>query len=216
MNKSITPRRAYSSERRAAAAQETRTRILDAARDLLGRDGIDRTTIADIARAAGVAAPTVYAVLGSKEGILRALMERALFGEAFRSAQALLAGVTDAVEAVALTPRVSRAIYEGESNDLGLLRSASGFSPALGEMEQEFERIRYEMQEARVRALFDAGRNRPELSFDEARRVLWMFTSRDVYRMMVVEGGWSGERYQAWLARTLLDALVDERHRPPS
>jgi hypothetical protein len=35
-----------------------------------------------------------------------------------------------------------------------------------------------------------------------------MYTSRDVYRMLVHEGGWSPDRYQEWLSRTLLDALV--------
>ena len=45
-------------------------------------------------------------------------------------------------------------------------------------------------------------------TLDDARRILWMYTSRDVYRMLVHESGWSPDRYQEWLARTLLDALV--------
>ena len=65
------------------------------------------------------------------------------------------------------------------------------------------------MQEDRLRRLFAAGRENRRLSFDEARRILWMYTSRDVYRMLVIEGGWTPDRYQDWLARTLVGALVD-------
>ena len=35
-----------------------------------------------------------------------------------------------------------------------------------------------------------------------------MYTSRDVYRMLVHDGGWPPDRYQEWLSRTLLEALV--------
>lgn len=215
MKSSTPPKRGYSSERRARTAEDTRTRIIDAGQALFSRDGIDATTIADIAREAGVGPSTVYATHGSKEGILRGLMERALFGNAFQSAQAVLADVSDPVKLIELTPRITRAIYEGESGDLGLLRRSSGFSPALRKMEQEFEDIRLAMQEPRLRALFDAGLNRKDLSFQEARSILWMYTSRDVWRMLVQDGGWTPDRYQAWLSQTLLDALVDSASTRP-
>ena len=170
-------------------------------------------TIADIGAKADVAGSTVYAIFKSKTGIIRALMERALFGDRFRSAQELLAGVTDPVKLVELTPRVARAIYESESLELGLLRNASGFSPELRKVEEEFERIRFEMQERRLRALFDAGKARKALSFDEARRILWTLTSRELYRKLVDEGGFSPARYEAWLSQTLLEALVAPRYR---
>jgi len=35
-----------------------------------------------------------------------------------------------------------------------------------------------------------------------------MFTSRDVYRLLVEEGGFTPDEYQAWLEETLVDALV--------
>jgi AcrR family transcriptional regulator len=209
VNKPTPDARTYSSQLRAQSAEETRKRILAAAKFLFGRKGIDRVTIADVGERAGVASSTIYAIYKSKDGILRALMEQSLFGSRFRDAQKLLAGVTDPLKLVELTSHVSRAVYESESSDLGLLRHASGFSPALRKMEQEFEKIRYDMQKQRLRLLFDAGRARKGLSFDEARRIMWMYTSRDVYRMLVHEGGWTPQRYQDWLLRTLQDALVE-------
>ena len=208
MNASSTRKRRYASQMRAESAEDTRKRILAAAKLLMGRKGIEKVTIADIGKKAGVAASTVYATYKSKEGILRALMEQTLFGGSFQSAQKLFESVSDPVRLVALTSQVARAIYESESSDLGLLRHTSGFSPALRRIEQEFERMRYDMQGKRLAMLFDAGKARPGLSLDDARRILWMYTSRDIYRMLVHDGGWSPERYQEWLSRTLLEALV--------
>jgi len=209
MNVSKANRRAYSSSARAEAADETRARILASAKELFGKHGIDAVTIAEIAERADVAGSTVYAVFKSKEGILRTLMEQSLFGGRFQSAQEILAGISDPVEAIAKTSHVARVIYTSESSDLGLLRDLSGFSPALRKIEAEFERTRFEMQEDRLRRLFDAGRAKRHISFDEARRILWMYTSREVYRMLVIEGEWTPDRYEEWLAQTLIAALVE-------
>ena len=200
--------RRYNSQKRRQAADQTRGRVLEAARKLFVRHGIDGVTIANIADAAGVASSTVYAVYKSKDGILRALMRGALFGERFQRVQTTLVGVTDPVRLIALSAHVARAIYEAESRELGLIRGSSAFSPALRKLEQEFERLRLNMQEDRVRQLFQQHRQKNGLSFEDARRILWMYTSRDVYRMLVVEGGWSPDRYQAWLSQTLIDAIV--------
>lgn len=208
MKRSRASKRTYASQVRTESAEDTRKRILAAAKALFGRKGIDKVTIAEIGDRAAVAGSTIYAIYKSKEGILRALMNQAIFGSQFQSAQKLLEDVTDPIKLIELTSHVSRAIYESESSDLGLLRHASGFSPALRKVEEEFERIRYEMQEQRVRMLFDAGRAKRGLSLAQARRILWMYTSRDIYRMLVHESGWTPEAYQQWLSRTLLEALV--------
>ena len=51
-----------------------RDEIIEAARVLFAQAGIDATTMADIAAAAGVSAPTVFNYFGSKDGILIALI----------------------------------------------------------------------------------------------------------------------------------------------
>src|SRR5918998_1836465 len=195
-------KRPYASDLRSQAADATKSRVLNSAKTLFARRGIDGVTMAEIAERAGVAASTVYALYKSKEGILRALMTAALFGSPFKEAQAKLEGVTNPVRLISLSAHVARAIYERESSELGLIRGASAFSPALRKLEQEFENIRYEMQEERIRLLFAHSKQRRGLEVDEARRVLWMYTSRDVYRMLVHEGGWTPDQYQRWLSDT--------------
>lgn len=204
-----TPRkRKYVSAIRDEAAGRSRRRVLDAATALFSRSGIDRVTIAQIAARAKVSVPTVYALFRSKEGILHAILESAIFGPPFHAARARLEGVTDPVVLIELSAAVARAIYESESTALGLMRGASAFSPALRKAERAFEDLRYAMQEDRVRRLFDEGKARPGLGFDEARRILWMYTGRDIYRMLVQEGGWSPDDYEKWLAATLVTSLV--------
>lgn len=51
-----------------------RDEIILAAKDLFARQGIDATTMADIAAAAGISPPTVFNYFGSKDGILIAMI----------------------------------------------------------------------------------------------------------------------------------------------
>lgn len=51
-----------------------RDEIIAAARTLFAQQGIDATTMADIAAAAGISAPTVFNYFGSKDGVLIALI----------------------------------------------------------------------------------------------------------------------------------------------
>ncbi len=206
---SRTPKRKYDSGQRDQAAVATRGRVLSAARILFIRHGIDRVTIAQVAEKAKVAVSTIYALYKSKEGILRALMRSSLFGPRFKAAQAQLAGISDPVQLIALSANVARAFYESESSELGLMRGASAFSPALRKLEQEFEKIRFDMQEERVKLLFAHSKSKPGLDYASARQILWMYTSRDIYRMLVHESGWTPDQYQSWLSATLVTTLVD-------
>jgi AcrR family transcriptional regulator len=203
------PKRRYRSDRRRQMADVTRRRVISSAKRLFAERGIDKVTIASISARAGVATSTVFALYKSKDGILQAIMREALFGEKFQSAQALMADVKDPVSLVALTPRIARAIYESESRELGLIRGASAFSPALRKIEAQFEKIRFDMQEQRIQLLFGQAKAKKGINVPTARRIMWMYTSRDVYRMLVQEGGWSPTRYEQWLSVTLLDALVN-------
>ena len=204
------PARRYRSDRRRAGAEETRRRILEAARALFSRAGIDRVTMASIARRAGVSAPTVYAAFRSKAGILRELMRGAIFGARYHAAAARLEETGDPIALLRLTATVARTIYEDERRQIGLLRGAAAFSPELKRLERELERLRFDMQRRRIALLARRSLLRADLTVARARRLLWMYTSREVYRMLVVEGGWSADEFERWLVETLVASLVRE------
>jgi AcrR family transcriptional regulator len=201
-------KRRYDSTKRALAAQANRMQVLRSARLLFGRNGIDNVAVARIAEHANVAPATVFSLFKSKDGLLQAIMTESLFGSHFQTAQTMMEGVSDASRLVALTAKVARAIYETESRDLGLMRGASAFSPTLRKIERRFEKTRYEMQEDRIKRLFQQGKARDGLDIETARQLMWMYTSRDIYRMLVHEGRWTPQSYEAWLERTLCEALV--------
>ena len=206
--------RPYVSNIRSQAADATRARVLLASKTLFAARGIDRVTIQQIAKKAKVSVSTVFTLYQSKEGILRGLMKSALFGQHFQAAIAKLKGETNPLRLIALTPKVARAIYEAESSELGLIRGVSAFSPALSKLEQEFEELRFSMQKERVELLFKQRKQRKGLTLDEARRILWMYTSREVYRLLVLEAGWTSDRYEEWLTDTLLRALTAGSEKP--
>src|SRR5882672_964661 len=63
---------------RAEQAEQTRHRIVDAARKLFLEGGYPSTTITSVAEEAGVAVETVYSRFGSKANLLRAILERGI------------------------------------------------------------------------------------------------------------------------------------------
>ncbi|MFC5182960.1 TetR/AcrR family transcriptional regulator [Actinomadura harenae] len=67
--------RPYRSDRRAAGAEETRRRVLSAAREHLAGDGVTRVSVDAVAKAADVSRQTVYNAFGSKTGVLEALFD---------------------------------------------------------------------------------------------------------------------------------------------
>src|SRR3954469_6522407 len=73
--------RRYESPRRREQAAATRRAILEAAQALFERDGYAATTIAAVAREAGVATKTVYVAFDTKSGVLRALWHLLLRGD---------------------------------------------------------------------------------------------------------------------------------------
>ena len=71
----MSPRSYRRSPAREEASSETRRRILEASRELLGRPGTPSLTVDAVARAADVARMTVYNQFGSKKGLVEALSD---------------------------------------------------------------------------------------------------------------------------------------------
>src|SRR5438128_2351853 len=74
-------KRRYRSTRRQEQAGETRHRIVQAAYELFIREGYGRTTMAEVARTAGVAVETVYAAYRNKPALLRQVWFTATRGD---------------------------------------------------------------------------------------------------------------------------------------
>jgi AcrR family transcriptional regulator len=202
--------RPYRSAVRNEQRERTAKRIIGAAGKLFKSKGFEAVSIDEIALAAGVAAPTVYAVFGSKRGILREWMVRTLFNDQYQVLVARALGITEPRRRLRAAAAIARQVYDSERAEIGLLRGAAIISPELTELERETEAIRFERQESTVQLLRDAKALRTGMSYERAREIFWALTGRDIYRMLVVEKKWPSDEYEKWLADLLVLALLRE------
>lgn len=114
---------------RAAREQQ----LLDLAEELFLANGYDRTTIEDIARAAGVTRPVVYEHYGSKEGIYLACVRRAR-GQFNTDVMRAVAGTDDPLEQLRCGADAYYRVLERDPRRWQLLFGPGGLvSGALGE-----------------------------------------------------------------------------------
>lgn len=201
-------KRPYKSLVRERQADDTRRRIVEATRQLLEKDGYAGMTIEGIAQRAEVSAQSVYAIFKSKTGILAELLDQSSFGSDYETLVKQALSTSDPESRLKFAARIARQIHETQIATFDLLRGAGVVAPELAKLEQRRECVRYERQESTMILLHDARRLRPELDYQSARDLFWMFTGRDMYRMLVRERGWSPQKYEDWLAATLVQTLL--------
>jgi AcrR family transcriptional regulator len=210
----VKERRRYDSTSRRVQAQALRDRILDSARRLFSQRGFDTVTIDEIAADAGTSSQTIYGTYKSKAGILKKIIASTFFGAEYEELAARLQTETDLVELLRITAAISRVIFDSEKAEIGILRGASAFSRDLRRVEKKFENMRYELQESRARLAIERYPYAASLGLAHVRDVIWMLTGRDVYRMFVMERGWSSDEYECWLAAALVSLLSGAAPKP--
>jgi AcrR family transcriptional regulator len=204
-------KRPYHSRTRQRQAEETRRRILEAARSLFESLGYASTTLEAIAEIAEVSPKTVAAVFGSKHALLAEVINPAAFSETVKLLIEEVGVTEDPARRVLLVAQISRGTYESLSSSLELLRMARAVAPELAELAQQIEARRRQRQGQLIVALHEQGMLHPGLPVEEAIDVLWALTSYDLYHMLVVKQRWEPERYEAWLARLLAQQLLASR-----
>lgn len=194
---------------RAERAAVTRRRIADAARRLFSRDGYGATTLQAIADEAGVAVQTVYAVFGSKAGILRELRDAIVFqpeAESFYRAALGAAAAGDPGGALDRFAHSIRIRWDAGADVVLVDRDAGSSDPALRELGVSA----YERRRGGLSALADAlGPGlRAGVAPEGAMAALDALTLPDVYMELVRGLGRTSDAYEAWLATALRRLLL--------
>lgn len=202
-------KRAYNSETRDAQAAQTRSQILKVAKKLFRTEGFDRVTINKLAKAAEVSMPTIYAIFKSKRGVLQSLIDHALPPERFAALVEDSMQEKSAKKRLGITAKLARQIYDAERDLMDILRGASVLAPEFKELEREREMRRYERQGEYVKKMIKEKSLSRGLTLQKARDILWVMTGRDIYRMFVIERGWTSDRYEKWLSQLLVKSLLD-------
>lgn len=200
-------KRAYHSPTRQRQTEETRQNILAASRKLFLQRGYAGTTTEAVAEESGVSPRTVLAAFGSKRGILAELLGQNSFGEHYQELIGQLRVEPDPFQRVKLVARLTRQIYETSTPEFDLLRGARAIAPELADFYREVEEGRWNLQERFITFLETCGVLRADLSHARATDELWLLTSYDIYRRLLIERGWSTEEYETWLAQTLIQKL---------
>ena len=211
MPEPVKPRR-YDSPRRRAQAEATRSEILDAAERLFVRDGYPATTMAAIAKEAGVALKTVYVAFETKSGVLRALWNLRVRGDQAdvpitdRAWYREVLAEPDAQRALRLGAHEARLVKERAGGLFGVLRSAADADPDIAALWERINREYHANQEAVVRALAEQGALR--LDAREATDILWTLNHPNTWQLLVRERGWTPEAYERWSADAACSQLL--------
>jgi len=201
-----------------ARSRATRLRITKAATSLFRDRGYTRTTMADIAHAAGVAVQTVYFVFHTKTEVLNSAYGLAVMGEEepavpqeqawYRQAVAepdvttalrlVVAGLGEILRRVAPLDRAVRTAAAGDPDAASFLAQneawrADGYREMVA-----FLRLKREL--------------RAGLTEDRATDVMLFLASAGAYRALVTEREWTHAEWTAWTSTALAEQLFGTVH----
>jgi AcrR family transcriptional regulator len=205
-------KRRYDSTRRRQQARENRRQILAAAHELFVDKGYGSTTIAEIARAGGVAVETVYATFRNKPTLLHQAWDIAVGGDeedVHLHERPEMRAVLAEPDLSARFPRfavVNTAIMRRTARLRLAIQGAAGTDAAAEALLAEIDRARLEAMGVHARSAEATGQLAvPE---QECRDVLFATTDGSLWHNLVARQGWSDERYAAWLGRLWIATLV--------
>jgi AcrR family transcriptional regulator len=206
MNDTIV-KRPYRSPLRAAQAEATRQRILDAGLALFAERGYPATSITQIAAAAGVSPETIYASVGSKRGIIDALLAQIDTEGVEDRAVALVVergGTPEA--ALGVVAELSATFWARHGTLVAVLRNGLG-DPEIGEAWMGRQAARRGLLH-RLIARWPSGALREGIDLERAADIAWALTSDELYGLFVDLRGWSFDAFVAWEREALIRELL--------
>jgi AcrR family transcriptional regulator len=207
-------RRRYESPRRREQAAATRHAILDAAQKLFEAQGYAATTMAAIADEAGVALKTVYLAFDTKSGLIRALWDTLLRGDADIAVDQQpwyveVIDEPDPVRQLQLNARNSTQVKKRVGALLRVLRDGAPTDPDVDALWTLINSDFYANQRHIVKSLHKRKALRRDLDVTKATDLLWTLIHPDVWHLLVGARGWSPQRYERWLADTTCAQLLE-------
>ena len=215
MPERVKPSRTPDFPRRRERARATRIRVLDAARALFLERGYVATTIDAIAERADVSSETIYSTFGNKRSLLAQLVDVSIAGDV----NAILILERDWVQEMREEPDPrrrlrmlagqGRLILERRSAIDEVVRGAASADPDIAALRDLGKAQRFAGQREFLRIVVGATGLREGLDLETAAAVLYAIGSPETYRLLVVDRGWSGDRFEHWYGETLERLFLD-------
>ncbi len=200
-----------------ARTRLARRAVVDAARGLFLDRGYPATTVEAISERSDVPPATIYRLFTGKLGILKAVLDGSIAGDdqeltlPGRPEIAALFAEPHPERLLAGFAGVSVAINTRSNEVYRILVSASGSDPEAAALLASYTRMRDQGQQQIAAALARAGALSPEMRERDAADVIHALMSPELYRLLVIDRGWSPQRYQGWLTSALIDRLLAPR-----
>ncbi len=214
MKKATPPKRKYDSTRRQVQAEETRRHIMDAAHKLFVERGYAGATIDAIAKEAGVALKTIYAVFENKRNILVALLNKSSSNNGEedlpmleRSGPKAVAQERDQRKQIKMFAQVIAGNLEGAAYVAEIIHVAAKTEADVAKLEKKLNGQRWQNMAYAVRTFAANGALRYK---DEtfATETVYTLTSPEVFLLLTRDRGMSKEEYVKWLADILTRTLL--------
>ncbi|AIY00070.1 hypothetical protein ART_0471 [Arthrobacter sp. PAMC 25486] len=213
MSEPVNGSRGYDSSRRRERAEASRSAVLAHARELFLGRGFGATTIAEIARRAGVSPEFVYKNFGGKPGLVRNIQQASLLGagglpaeERSDNAQAAAATGRELMEQWG---RMSAEVAPLAAPVLLLIRdAAAGGDADMAALMSEVDAARRDRMLHNARALASRGFLAPGVDVARAADIMFACTAPELHESLVGKCGWAPQEFGSFIAGTLAAALL--------
>ena len=204
--------RRYDSSRRREQARLNREAVIAVARRRFLKDGFAATTITSIATDAGVSTDTIYKSFGGKPGLVRAMCEDALAGAGpvptEQRSDAMQAAEPDPIKLLRILGTLTTEVAPRIAPLLLVLATSAGTDPAMAQLKADLEAARLARMTQVARNLARKTQLRPGLSAELAAEIMWAYSSPELFGLLVLDRGWSAERYGDFVGEALVAALL--------
>jgi len=197
--------------RREIAAAETRREILASARRRFSTQGFAGTSVQQIATDAGVAIQTIYASIGPKPAIVRALNDLIDEESDIGPLAMALMAETDPVAIVRQTVHLTRQLNERCGDLIQVLVSAAlSDADAAAVVEEGDRRHRFGIDGA-ARRLDGLGTLKAGTSAEQAAAAISVMTAHPSWTQLTTAFGWTYDAAEEWISASLSDLLLEDR-----
>ncbi|TMD10649.1 MAG: TetR/AcrR family transcriptional regulator [Chloroflexi bacterium] len=199
--------RPYNSPTRRTQLTATKAAIIEAARELVVKNGYEATTMEQIAARTGVAVQTVYKHFGTKPAIVRAFIEQARQDPRLVEQRRRLLEEPDPREQVGLFAQRARLHAELGAHTASALRARAQDPDLAKNLRQLAVSVRRSHLEY-ARSLERKGALRTGITVEQAADYM-LLGDPDKFLALRRDKGWSFDQCEAWLADVLTRLLLD-------
>jgi AcrR family transcriptional regulator len=190
-------------------AQATKEQIAAAGRALFAERGYVATTITAIAEAADIPVPTIYSAFGNKAAILKDITQRVIAPLDVSRQHEQACADPDAARGLRRAAGLQRDQFQAMYDVMTVTLEAVRTDPEIAEMLRQIMASRERAFRRHIEAI--APHLAPGMTVDDALDVYITLVLPAIYHSLVLDRGWSPDRYETWLGDNLVRQLLGRR-----